>query len=1040
MQNSPENKICPSCGGTLVADVEPNYCPACVLRHALQPTESELAAPSLDLTQSMVIGASAKHKVGEADLAPGSRFGDYRIRRRIGHGGMGVVYEADHLPTSRRMALKVMAHSLEDRQSRARFLREGRLAASINHPNSVYVYATEEIDGHPTISMELVDGATLQHEVKARGPMPVRVAVDAILQVIDGLEAAYQVGVLHRDVKPNNCFVDSAGKVKIGDFGLSIATTGGDGSAFSQRTQTEITQVGSFLGTPAYASPEQLRGEPLDHRSDIYSVGVTLYFLLSGEVPFAADNMVQLLARVLDNTAPSIRSRRSDISVELDNVIAKCLKKNSGDRFADYASLRNSLLPFSSRVPIPAPIGIRFLAGAIDWAVYLVLVLPMVLVNFQSVRILSGEPMISLSNLLSSTISLLAIVLYYTLSEWRFGKTIGKWALGLSVVQGESKPNLRSAFLRAAIFVGAPHLPGVVLGLIHFRSAATYETVWSVVPLMLVGWAAYLIQALLYVTARQSNGYAAIYELLTNTRVIQSEATKAKNAASLTNEVFEATAGTEMVGPYYVLQDLGATDRGKLVLGYDAKLLRRVWIHRSSGAKALINEADRNVTRTTRLRWLGGQTSERDSWDCFESLSGGLLSDALSDITHSEIEWPSAKAALGQLVGDLQAASRDGSLPTVVSLQQLWVTDSGHIKILPFAMSQSVNAATKDSYEPPASIDSSLKPVELLRSVAQLFIQRFNPIEPGNRAMSLSDRDDLSKVAQSASVDEAQAAIARITSRRSISVKSRTAMMLAATFVLPVICALSLLTVSIVLSKQRASMPEIAKLAEALRLREIVGTGGPNHVAKLNSIDDYIRANFRELYDDPSRMESLYGQMQLVHAKMNGELTAIFAKPNASPEVADQAKSQFLRIREQESKTLALSHQFNALEPNLVFLWAIMGWLEFIWFPSLFTAVFFRGGLLLRAFGLTLVDRRTQRASHLRIFVRMFCTGIFPLLAIVAGIWASVVLQTTQFSFQSSFQLAGFGAVILACMAAVLFRSRSRLYSDRIAGTYLVGM
>ena len=198
----------------------------------------------------MVIGAAAKHIVGGADLATGSRFGDYRILRRLGRGGMGVVYEAEHLPTSRQMALKVMAHSLEDRQARARFLREGRLAASINHPNSVYVYATEEIDGHPTISMELVDGATLQHEVKVNGPMRLRAAVDAILQVIDGLEAAYRVGVLHRDVKPNNCFVDSNGKVKIGDFGLSIATTGGDGSAFSQRTQTEITQVGSFLGTP----------------------------------------------------------------------------------------------------------------------------------------------------------------------------------------------------------------------------------------------------------------------------------------------------------------------------------------------------------------------------------------------------------------------------------------------------------------------------------------------------------------------------------------------------------------------------------------------------------------------------------------------------------------------------------------------------------------------------------------------------------------------------------------------------------------------
>ena len=396
----------------------------------------------------------------------------------------------------------------------------------------------------------------------------------------------------------------------------------------------------------------------------------------------------------------------------------------------------------------------------------------------------------------------------------------------------------------------------------------------------------------------------------------------------------------------------------------------------------MINEADRNLTRTTRLRWLAGQTSEHESWDCFESLSGG----SLIDVAGSELEWPSAKAALGQLAGELKVASKDGSLPADVALQRLWLTDSGQIKILPFAISKNDNAATKGSSDKQAIVDSSLKPVELLRSVAHLFIEKFNPIESKNRAMSLSDLDDLGKVEQSGSMDESQTAIERMTSRRSISVKSRTAMMLGATLILPALMALSLLIVSVLLSNQRTAMPEIAKLAEALRLREVVGRGGPNYFGKLNSIDNYIRANFRTLYNDPSRMESLYGKTQLASSKMNGELASIFAATDPSPEVADQAKSDFLIILEQESKTLALSHQFNALEPSLVFLWAIMGWLEFIWFPSLFTALFFRGGLLLRVFGLTLVDRRAQRASRLRVFVRMFSTGIFPMLAFVAGI------------------------------------------------------
>ncbi|WP_231615791.1 protein kinase domain-containing protein [Novipirellula artificiosorum] len=132
---------------------------------------------------------------GLAELAPEQKFGTYRIVRRLGRGGMGVVYEADHLPTSRRVALKVMGHSLDDRDARARFLREGRLAASINHPNSVYVYGTEEIDGRPAISMELVRGGTLGQRVKVKGALAPKAAVDAILQIIDGLDAAYQAGV-----------------------------------------------------------------------------------------------------------------------------------------------------------------------------------------------------------------------------------------------------------------------------------------------------------------------------------------------------------------------------------------------------------------------------------------------------------------------------------------------------------------------------------------------------------------------------------------------------------------------------------------------------------------------------------------------------------------------------------------------------------------------------------------------------------------------------------------------------------------------------
>ena len=207
-------------------------------------------------------------------LAPGRPFGRYRIGRLLGRGGMGEVYAAEETGSGRRVALKILGQRLVDPEDRARFIREGRLAAAVSHPNSVYVFGTSEVEGTPVIEMELVEGGDLQQRIRERGPMGAAEAVGAILQVVAGLEAAAQEGILHRDVKPSNCFVDRDGTVKIGDFGLSRSTSAG--------ADPQLTSHGSFLGTLSYASPEQIRCQQLDVRSDVYSVGATLYFLLAG--------------------------------------------------------------------------------------------------------------------------------------------------------------------------------------------------------------------------------------------------------------------------------------------------------------------------------------------------------------------------------------------------------------------------------------------------------------------------------------------------------------------------------------------------------------------------------------------------------------------------------------------------------------------------------------------------------------------------------------------------------------------------------------
>src|SRR5512133_2765158 len=239
---------CPTCGAEL--QLSTGLCPKCLLKTGLSEQ-----APGPELATAVVQSPSTS----AGALEPGDSFGHYRIVRRLGGGGMGSVFEAEDQDSGRRVALKVLSQSLDAPEGRERFFREGRLAASINHPNSVYVFGTEEVCGIPVISMELVAGGTLEDRVRDHGPMPASQAVDAVLQIISGLEAAQRVGILHRDVKPSNCFVDAVGAVKIGDFGLSIST--------ALRTEPALTSTGSFLGTPGFCSPEQLRGEELNVRS-----------------------------------------------------------------------------------------------------------------------------------------------------------------------------------------------------------------------------------------------------------------------------------------------------------------------------------------------------------------------------------------------------------------------------------------------------------------------------------------------------------------------------------------------------------------------------------------------------------------------------------------------------------------------------------------------------------------------------------------------------------------------------------------------------
>ena len=285
------------------------------------------------------------------------RVGSYRLLRPLGKGGMGHVYEAEETGSGRHVAVKLLAPSAGTAdETLERFRREGRLASAIDHPRCVFVLAADEEAGRPYIVMELMPGATLKDLVEQRGPLPPAEAVAKILDVIEGLQEAHRRGVIHRDVKPSNCFLDRDGRVKVGDFGL----------AKSLAAEAHLTQTGVFVGTPLFASPEQIRRDPLTPQTDVYSVAATLYYLLTGRAPFQGADAAAVMARILVDPPPSVRQLRPDVPPALDRVIRRGLERHRERRWRDLAAFGAALEAFRPGRLTAAGMGRRLAASVLD--------------------------------------------------------------------------------------------------------------------------------------------------------------------------------------------------------------------------------------------------------------------------------------------------------------------------------------------------------------------------------------------------------------------------------------------------------------------------------------------------------------------------------------------------------------------------------------------------------------------------------------------------------------------------------------------------
>jgi serine/threonine protein kinase len=284
----------------------------------------------------------------------GRTLAHYKITAAIGAGGMGQVYRATDAKLGREVALKVLPPDMaRDPERLARFQREARAVAALNHPHIVTVFSVEEADGVHFLTMELVEGHSLDHLIP-EGGLPVEQIIEIASALADALAAAHEKGIVHRDLKPGNVMVTGEGRVKVLDFGLAKEMRAPDSEAVTV-TAAALTEVGVVMGTPAYMSPEQVSGRALDHRTDIFSLGIILYQMTTGRRPFEGLSAAELASSILRDTPAPLDSARPGLPGDLTRIIRRCLEKEPRNRIQTACDIANEFRDLARRATPGSP-------------------------------------------------------------------------------------------------------------------------------------------------------------------------------------------------------------------------------------------------------------------------------------------------------------------------------------------------------------------------------------------------------------------------------------------------------------------------------------------------------------------------------------------------------------------------------------------------------------------------------------------------------------------------------------------------------------
>jgi hypothetical protein len=702
---------CPHCSRILeITGEPPSFCAYC--GHSLS---GKKAISTVDFDHEGATLPPADTAATEAKTP--DVIGGYRLLRQLGSGGMGTVHEAEEISSGRRVAVKIISrHYGKSSQTVERFRQEGRLASRITHPRCVFVIAADEENGQPYIVMELMSGQTLQELVEHKGPLSVEDSIAKILDVIEGLEEAHRNGVIHRDVKPSNCFLEPDGHVKIGDFGLSKSLVQG----------AHLTRTGAFLGTPLYASPEQVRAETVDEQTDVYSVAATLYFLLTGRAPHQTGDAAATLARIVADEAPSMRSMQPSISEELDAVVLRGLERQREDRWPDLSELREALCTFLPGQLSMGGMGMRFGAYVID------------VLGLEIVQVISAW---GLGHILVTprqqiwfvlTIAGALKLVYFGVCEGIWGWSAGKLLMRLRVRRptGNQTPGLPRAFLRVAILylclnwssflslaILAPYNPVTYSD--YARLYQEHFFVW--LQASFLPWVGFFLGALiLFAPARAHNGYRGTHEFLSGTRVVGLPLPRRGGLLHVritAPPLLEPANLPASIGNFQVAGALVWNEHEQLLAGQDPALGRKVWIWLRSRDAEPLSEARRKTTRLARLRCLASGVEAEQRWDAFVAPAGASLRDLVR--AAGQLPWPDVRPMLEELTDELILSAKEQTLPATLSAHQIWIEPNGRVQLLD--MHGPSTAAAPDG-----KADTGT-PLDLLRCVAVLALEGREP-------------------------------------------------------------------------------------------------------------------------------------------------------------------------------------------------------------------------------------------------------------------------------------------------------------------------